>query len=149
MEPAASLLCMSLLYRLAADGVVVLHMAYVLIVVLGLPAIWWGIVRKHDWVRNVWLRGGHLAMILIVVGEAWAGITCPLTVWEHQLRDVAGQQSYQGAFVANLVHDLLFFDAEPWVFTLLYTAFGLLVIATFVVAPPYWPKRPTEQKSVR
>ena len=58
MEPAASLLCMSLLYRLAADGVVVLHMAYVLVVVLGLPAIWWGIVRKHDWVRNVWLRGG-------------------------------------------------------------------------------------------
>ena len=141
MEPAASLLCMSLLYRLAADGVVVLHMAYVLIVVLGLPAIWWGIVRKHDWVRNVWLRGGHLAMILIVVGEAWAGITCPLTVWEHQLRDAAGQQSYQGAFVANLVHDLLFFDAEPWVFTLLYTVFGLLVVATFVMAPPRWRRR--------
>ena len=141
MEPAASLLCMSLLYRLAADGVVVLHMAYVLVVVLGLPAIWWGIVRKHDWVRNVWLRGGHLAMILIVVSEAWAGITCPLTVWEHLLRDAAGQQSYQGAFVANLVHDLLFFDVEPWVFTLLYTVFGLLVVASFVLAPPHWSKR--------
>ncbi len=134
---------MSLLYRLAADGVVVLHMAYVLIVVLGLPAIWWGIVRKHDWVRNVWLRGGHLAMILIVVGEAWAGITCPLTVWEHQLRDAAGQQSYQGAFVANLVHDLLFFDAEPWVFTLLYTVFGLLVVASFLLAPPRWRRNDT------
>ena len=132
---------MSLFYRLAADGVVGLHMAYVLIVVLGLPAICWGIVRKQAWVRNIWLRGGHLAMILIVVGEAWAGITCPLTVWEHQLRDAAGQQAYQGAFVANLVHDLLFFDAEPWVFTLLYTAFGLLVIATFVLAPPGWSMR--------
>ena len=77
---------MSLFYRLAADGVVVLHMAYVLIVVLGLPAICWGIVRKQAWVRNAWLRGGHLAMILIVVGEAWAGITCPLTIWEHQRR---------------------------------------------------------------
>lgn len=149
MEPAASLLCMSLFYRLAADGVVGLHMAYVLIVVLGLPAICWGIVRKHDWVRNVWLRGGHLAMILIVVGEAWAGITCPLTVWEHQLRDAAGQQAYQGAFVANLVHDLLFFDAEPWVFTLLYTVFGLLVAATFVMAPPGCSKRSREEKPVR
>lgn len=119
----------------------VLHMAYVLIVVLGLPAICWGIVRKQAWVRSIWLRGGHLAMILIVVGEAWAGITCPLTVWEHQFRDAAGQQSYQGAFVANLVHDLLFFDAEPWVFTLLYTAFGLLVATTFVMAPPRWRRR--------
>ena len=43
---------MSLLYRLAADVVVVLHMVYVLIVVLGLPAICWGIVRKQAWVRN-------------------------------------------------------------------------------------------------
>ena len=132
---------MSLLYRLAADVVVVLHMVYVLIVVLGLPAICWGTVRKQVWVRNAWLRGGHLAMILVVVGEAWAGITCPLTVWEHQLRDAAGQQSDQGAFVANLVHDLLFYDAEPWVFTLLYTVFGLLVAATFVMAPPRWRRR--------
>ena len=43
--------------------------------------------------------------------------------------------------MANLVHDLLFFDAEPWVFTLLYTAFGLLVVATFVMAPPRWRRR--------
>jgi len=45
---------MSLLYRLAADLVVIFHMAYVLTVVLGLPAIWWGIARKHEWVRNIW-----------------------------------------------------------------------------------------------
>ena len=131
---------MSHFYRLAADAVVVLHMTYVLVVVLGLPAIWWGITRKHAWVRNVWLRGGHLAMILIVVGEAWAGITCPLTIWEHQLRDATGQQSYPGAFIANLVHDLLFYEAEPWVFAVLYTAFGMLVASSFVLAPPHCPK---------
>jgi hypothetical protein len=31
---------------------------------------------------------------------------------------------------------LLFFDAEPWVFTVCYTLFGLAVLATFVLAPP-------------
>ncbi len=134
---------MSLCFRIAADLVVVLHMAYVLVVVFGLPAIGWGIARKHEWVRNIWLRGGHLAMIVIVVGEAWAGMTCPLTTWEHQLREAAGQQSYRGAFLANLVHDWLFYDAEPWVFAILYTLFGLLVVGTFVLAPPRWrAKRP-------
>ena len=134
---------MSLFFRIAADLVVVLHMAYVLVVVLGLPAIGWGIARKQEWVRNVWLRGGHLAMIVIVVGEAWAGMTCPLTTWEHQLRDAAGQQSYRGAFLVNLVHDWLFYDAEPWVFAVLYTVFGLLVVGSFVLAPPRWrAKRP-------
>lgn len=134
---------MSLCFRIAADLVVVLHMAYVLVVVFGLPAIGWGIARKQEWVRNIWLRGGHLAMIVIVVGEAWAGMTCPLTTWEHQLREAAGQQSYRGAFLANLVHDWLFYDAEPWVFSILYTLFGLLVVGTFVLAPPRWrAKRP-------
>jgi len=132
---------MSLFYRLAADLVVVCHMAYVLIVVLGLPAIWWGIARKHEWVRNILLRGGHLARIVIVVGEAWVGITCPLTIWEQQLREAAGQQAYRGAFLANLVHDLLFYDAEPWVFAVAYTVFGLLVVGSFVLAPPRWSKR--------
>jgi len=80
-------------------------------------------------------------MIVIVVGEAWAGITCPLTTWEQQLREAAGQQAYRGAFLANLVHDLLFYDAEPWVFAVAYTEFGLLVVGSFVLAPPRWPKR--------
>ena len=138
----------SLFYRLIADAVVVLHIAYMLVVVLGLPAIWWGIARKQAWIRNVWLRGEHLAMILIVVGETWAGITCPLTTWENWLRDAAGQQAYRGAFLANLVHDLLFYDAEPWVFAVIYTVFGLLVAGSFVLAPPQWSRQSQKSKQV-
>jgi hypothetical protein len=130
---------MTLMYRLAADFVVIVHMLYVLVVVLGLPAIWIGILLRQRWVRNFWLRTGHLAMILVVVAEAWAGITCPLTTWERKLRSLAGQQAYQGAFLANLVHDLLFYEAEPWVFTVIYTVFGTLVVGSFLLAPPHWP----------
>lgn len=132
---------MTLTYRLAADFVVIVHMLYVLVVVLGLPAIWIGILLRQHWVRNFWLRSGHLGMILVVVAEAWAGITCPLTVWERQLRSLSGQKSYQGAFLANLVHDLLFYEAEPWVFAVIYTVFGTLVVGSFLLAPPHWPWR--------
>jgi len=132
---------MNLLYRLLADLIVIVHMAYVLIVVLGLPTIWYGIARRQRWVKSAWLRCGHLAMILIVVAEAWAGMTCPLTVWEQNLRAWSGGRSYHGAFVANLVHDFLFYDAEPWIFTALYTAFGLLVTTSFLLAPPDWRRR--------
>ena len=129
---------MSLFYRLAADGIVLLHMTYVLVVVLGLPAIWLGILFRQPWARNVWWRCGHLSMILIVVAEAWAGITCPLTTWEHQLRELAQQEAYSGDFIANLVHDWLFYDLPPWVFTAIYSTFGLLVLVSFLVAPPHW-----------
>ena len=139
---------MTLFYRVCADAVVTIHLAYVLVVVFGLPAIWIGALRRHQWVRNPIFRIGHLAMILVVVAEAWAGMTCPLTVWEQQLRELAGQQTYQGAFLANFFHDLLFVDAKPWVLTWLYTAFGVGVTATFLLVRPRWRRASPRVDSV-
>lgn len=130
---------MQLFYRIAADGIVILHMGYVLVVIMGLPATWIGIVCRAPWARNFWWRCGHLSMILIVVIEALAGITCPLTTWEFQLRELAQDQTYRGAFIANLVHDWLFVDIQPWVLTVCYSLFGSLVLASFIMAPPRWP----------
>lgn len=127
---------MALLYKVLADLVVTSHVAYVAFVVLGIVAIWYGIIQKREWARSRALRYTHLAMILIVVVEAWIGMTCPLTIWEQWLRTRAGQAAYQGDFIANWLHEMLFFEASPWVFTVAYTAFGLLVVATFLVAPP-------------
>jgi len=127
---------MQLIYRFAADGVVFLHALYVLVVVFGFVGIVTGIVAGWSWGRNPWLRYGHLAMILFVVAEVWCGVTCPLTVWEQNLRELAGDTTYEGAFIANLVHEWLFYDAPVWVFNAIYTGFGLVVLLTFVAAPP-------------
>lgn len=126
--------------RVLADMIVVIHAAYVSFVVLGLAVILAGIVFRWSWVRNVWFRGIHLTMIAIVVIEALAGIPCPLTVWESRLRERAGQVGYAGDFLGYWAHQLIFYRAEPWVFTLLYTAFGLAVAAAFILAPPRWPE---------
>ncbi len=135
---------MQLFYRFAADAVVIAHMAYVLFVIVGFVLTLVGCVLRWQWIRNPWFRGVHLAMILIVVAEEWLGITCPLTTWEHQLRELAGGEVYQGAFIANLVHDWLFYDAPPWVFAVLYTLFGAGELLTFLVAPPTWKRRSPE-----
>ena len=58
-------------YRLAADAVVVVHMAYVLFVIVGFLLTLAGCVLRWRWIRNPWFRGIHLTMILIVVFEAW------------------------------------------------------------------------------
>ena len=127
---------MPYLYRVSADVVVLLHFGYVGFVVAGQLLILVGILLKWSWIRNAWFRFLHLAAIAIVVAESVLGITCPLTTLEQHLRIKAGQATYRGDFVGNLVHDLMFYDLEPWVFTIAYTLFGLLVLGTFVLAPP-------------
>jgi hypothetical protein len=127
---------MPVLYRLAADAIVILHFGYVAFVVVGQVLILLGILRKWDWIRNMRFRGLHLAAILIVVAEALIGMACPLTTLEQHLRTQAGDSTYRGDFIGNLVHDWLFYDFDPWVFTVAYALFGLLVLGTFLLAPP-------------
>lgn len=123
-------------YRLAADAVLIAHFAYVLFVVCGLLSVLVGYIRKWKWVHNGWFRCIHLAMILIVVVEAWLGITCPLTTWEKQLRLAAGDATYSGDFVANFVHNALFINADPAAFTVAYSLFGAMVLLALFLVPP-------------
>ena len=132
---------MQLAYRVAADAVLVFHISYVAFVLVGFLLTVVGILARWQWIRNFWFRSLHLAAILLVVAESLLGIICPLTMWESELRQLAGQTAYRGDFIATWLHDLLFIDAEPWVFTLCYTLFGLAVLATFVLAPPRWRKK--------
>ncbi len=127
---------MPTLYRLTADLVVVVHFAFVAFVVFGLLLTLVGGVRRWEWVRGVRFRAIHVAAIGFVVAESLCGVTCPLTVWEQRLRDLARQASYRGDFIATWVHDLLFFDVEPSAFTLFYCSFGAAVVLTWILVPP-------------
>ncbi len=127
---------MTTLYRLTADLVVVVHFAFVAFVLFGLLLTFIGGVRRWEWVRGVRFRASHLAAIGFVVAESLWGVTCPLTVWEQRLRELAGQSSYHGDFIATWVHDLMFFDAEPWVFAVCYSAFGAVVLLSWLLVPP-------------
>ena len=112
---------------IAADALLVLHTLFVLFVVSGFALVAIGAVMGWRWVRNPWFRLVHLLAIIVVVLQAWAGRICPLTSWEMALRDAAGQASYESSFIAHWLGRLLYYDAPPWVFVVLYSGFGLLV----------------------
>ena len=128
-------------YRLAADAVMLVHSGFVAFVVFGLLLTWVGAWRGWAWVRNRWFRWIHLMAIGFVVVQTWLGQACPLTDWEHALRQRAGDASYEGDFIAHWVESLLYWDLPSWVFTLVYSLFGLVVAATW-----YWV-RPGPVKS--
>ncbi len=136
-------------YRFLADVIVVLHAVYVLVVIGGLLAILLGIVLGWRWIGNFWFRAIHLAMIGLVAAEAVLGIACPLTTLESSWRAQGGGAAHEGSFVGYWVHELLFYRAPPWVFTLAYCAFCGLVLATWIVSPPRWPWRNREAGTAR
>jgi hypothetical protein len=134
-------------YRILADLVALLHLAYVGVVLIGMLLILVGVARGWRWVRNFWFRVIHLAMIALVVAQSLGGIICPLTTWEYQLRLRAGQSASSGSFIERLVQTLIFFDVPGWVFTVCYAVFGTAVLLTFILAPPRWPWRKATAKS--
>ena len=126
-------------YALAADIMVVVHLAFMLYIILGEFLIVAGAIARWAWVRNAWFRWTHLGAIMIVVVETFAGMTCPLTEWEDRLRLSAGESAYEPAgFIAHWLHRCIFFTAPPWVFVMCYTLFGLAVLGTLILSPPRW-----------
>ena len=69
-------------WGLLADAVLCSHVALMIFVVLGLPLIVVGNLRRWPWINSPCLRFAHLGAILVVAGEAWLGIVCPLTTLE-------------------------------------------------------------------
>ena len=124
-------------FRLVADVLVVIHFTFVLFVVFGLALILLGKLLRWNWVRNQWFRIAHLSAIGIVVVESWLRIVCPFTRWEMELRQRAGETGYTGSFIGHWLDRLLYYQAPEWVFTVCYTVFGALVIASWFWVRPH------------
>ena len=124
-------------YSLFADLTLITHVAFVAFVVVGMALIWIGHFAHWAWVRNFRFRIAHLAAIVIVVVQAWIGMICPLTTLEQSLRLRGGIDAYSGSFITYWLQRLIFFEAEPIVFTLGYTLFAGLVVGSWWVSRPH------------
>ena len=113
-----------------------MHASLVAFIVLGLVAILCGKLRRWNWVRRFWFRIAHLVAIAFVTLQAWLGAICPLTLWEMQLRERAGDATYSGAFIAHWLERLIYYRAPEWVFVLGYTLFAALVVASWFWVRP-------------
>ncbi len=85
-------------YRLAADAVVLLHVAFIVFVVLG------GLLAlRHPWVAILHLPTAAWAVLI----ESFGWI-CPLTPLEVELRVAGGEAGYHGGFVDRYIVPLVY-----------------------------------------
>jgi len=119
-----------------ADAILGIHVLFVVFVVVGQICIMAGVWAKWPWVRNMKFRITHLVCIFIVVVQTWMGATCPLTIWENNLRRSAGEAGYEVTFINYWCGRLIYIEAPMWVFGIVYTLFGSLVAAYWFLAKP-------------
>ena len=124
-------------YSLAADMILSIHVLFVAFVLFGLMAIFTGALCKWSWVCNRRFRIFHLIAIGVVVLQSWFGVICPLTTLEMKLRERAGEAVYDESFIQHWFGELLYYEAPMWVFTLCYTAFAAVVLASWFRVPPH------------
>jgi hypothetical protein len=124
-------------FGLVADVIVSVHLCYVGFTIGGEICILLGGPLRWRWVRNLGFRIAHLASVVLVAVEALAGAQCPLTVWEFQLRVLAGQRvEGQISFIARLVRSIIFYNFPAWVFLAAYVGFAVLVGLSLLLVPP-------------
>jgi hypothetical protein len=87
-----------MLYTLAANAIVLLHLGYVVFVVAG------GLLVS----RWHWIALFHLPAVVWSVLLELRGWLCPLTPLELMLREAAGQAGYSGGFIEHYVLSLLY-----------------------------------------
>ena len=129
-------------YSLLADLTVIFHFLYVVFAVGGQVTILVGWVFRWQFIRQPAFRILHLVSVGFVALEAVIGMVCPLTDWEYNFRNLAGQCIDRDlSFIARLIRMIIFYDFPPWVFTFMHISFGILVILTFIFIPPEFHKR--------
>jgi hypothetical protein len=85
-------------YRIAADGLVLFHLSFILFVLFG------GLLVLK-WHRVAWL---HLPAATWGVMVEVLHLTCPLTYWENLMRHAAGQTEYAGGFIEHYVWPIIY-----------------------------------------
>ena len=127
-------------YQQLANVVLLTHVAIVAFVVGGLPLIVAGNLRGWRWVNALSFRLAHLGAVLIVVSESLFGIVYPLTTLEMWLRAQGREPTYAGGFIEHWLQSVLYYHAPAWAFTVAYSLFGLIVVATWWYFPPRYKR---------
>ena len=120
-----------MVYSLAADLLVLLHLAFIVFVVLGGLLVW-------RWWRVVFV---HLPAVAWGVLLEFNGWLCPLTPWEQQLRQAAGEDGYSGSFIAHYLLPLIYPAGLTGNIQLLL-GLGALLINLLIYGWLLWRRRP-------
>lgn len=85
-------------YRIAADLLVLVHLAFIIFVLAGGFAVF-----KWPWMVLLHLPAAAWGALI-----EYQGWICPLTPWENRLRQLAGQDGYTESFIEHYILQIVY-----------------------------------------
>lgn len=113
-----------MIYRVLADAIIVIHLAFVLFVLLG------GVLVLR-WHKLAWV---HLPAAFWGAAIEFGGWICPLTPLENRFRRMGGAAGYSGGFVEQYLLSLIY-PAE--LTRSIQVVLGLVVLAVNLIVYGY------------
>ena len=87
-----------MLYRVSADLLVLLHLAFIVFVVAGGLTVF-----KWHWMAFIHIPAATWGALI-----EYRGWICPLTPWENNLRKLAGEEGYTEGFIEHYILQLVY-----------------------------------------
>ena len=87
-----------MLFRITADLLVILHLAFIVFVVLG-----GFLAYKWHWMALIHIPAATWGAIIEY--KSWI---CPLTPWENKLRILAGEEGYPEGFIEHYLMPIIY-----------------------------------------
>lgn len=118
----------------AALGQLILavHLVVIAFNIAGLVVIPLGAALRWRWVRILWWRLLHLALLAVVALQAALGRACFLTDWQDGLTG----GGVHDPLIMRWVNSVIYWPLPMWAFTAGYLAVFGYVIALWVFVPP-------------
>ena len=115
-----------------ADLVLIFHFGIVIFITSLFVIIPVGYKFEWKWPRNRKLRSTHLFLIFLVTTETVFGLTCPLTLIEHNLRGIF----FSNTFVNIWLQKLLYWNFPKQLFLISYILCLMWTIFMWYRFPP-------------
>ncbi|WP_234697194.1 DUF2784 domain-containing protein [Nitrosophilus alvini] len=87
-----------MLFRIAADILVILHFIFILFVLFGGFLV----------LRRRWIMYLHIPAVIWGALVEIKGWICPLTPWEQYFRQISGEEGYTGGFIEHYLLHIIY-----------------------------------------
>ena len=120
-----------------ANIVLIVHFAWAVWMISGVVLALLGFRWPRLWEWRKFRTTHLIGLIATATTPFWPGGTCPLTIWEWQLRGDGVVSTQPQSFVLHWLDKLLFWNVNPLILSLVSASGALAAIIIFIMRPPW------------